>query len=279
MMSHTHPGWNWILLPLTGLILLTGCDASFQPIDDDAGLFSVYGYLTLSGGPHFLRVKDLDTPLTPDSTRVLDATVTLKNLSTGRTETLTDSIVLFEGIYTHNFRADQDVQPATRYRITITQGDGKTRATATMPEETEVDIEPNGAVGCVQNVFVNFQNVSRKRLLQMSVGIPWRGPLNWVRVSDFYSGDDGALIGQFNPASIVRRVVSERVLGTVGFQPEKFCSLLDRNRIYVAYTRFGPDWPADSVRADPTRSAVKNGLGTFGGLDRDTLVKSITPSP
>lgn len=269
-----HTGWTWMFILFSGL-LVTGCDSTLQPFDEDAGLFSVYGYLTLSGSQHFLRVRDLDAPLLPDSTRTLDATVTLKNLSTGQTETLTDSIVVYEGVYTHNFRSAQDIQPATQYRITIEQDGKRTHATATMPEKTKVGIEPKGKIRCTQSVYVTFQNVPEKRLLQMSVGIPWRNHLNWVEASDFDTGTNGNLIERFDAASIARAVMPERILSTVGFQSEKFCSLFDENRVYIAFTHYGPDWPADSIRTNPTQSAVQNGLGTFGGLHRDTLVKTI----
>lgn len=274
-MPPKHLGWTRIAIPVVGLFLLVGCDSSLQPIDEDAGLFSVYGYLSLTKNQHFLRIKDLGTPLLPDSTRTINATVTLTNLATGQSETLTDSVVSFKGVFTHNFRSDQAIQPDTRYRITVEQGGGQTQATATMPEKTKVDFDPSGPIKCTESVFVNFRNVPEKRLLRMSVGIPWRNHRNWVPQSNFDTGAGETLIERFDAASIARAVIPERILGTVGFQAEKFCSLLDDNKIYVAYTHFGPDWPADSVRTNPTQSTVKNGLGIFGGLHRDTLMKTI----
>jgi hypothetical protein len=52
--------------------------------------------------------------------------------------------------------------------------------------------------------------------------------------------------------------------------------LLKNNYMRVAYTHFGPDWPADSIVANPLGSNVEGGLGIFGGLHRDTLRQAIT---
>jgi len=257
---------------LGGLLLLAGCDTTLAPFAEETGVASVYGVLTLSEGPSFIRVKNLNDPLIGDSTRTLDATVTLTNRETGATETLADSIVVFDGVYTHNFRADLDIQEETTYRITVDHPDGRARATATMPESTRVDVRPEGPVACTQRVRLLFQNVPKPCLIRAEVGIPWRNDIHWIDLETSQSGN--APVGRVTPSSALREVVPESVLLSVG-PPAEYCSLLF-GPVRIAYTHLGPDWPRDSVVADPFDSEVENGLGVFGGVHRDTILKPTT---
>lgn len=260
-------------IALAGLVLWGGCDNTLDPFAEDNGLFSVYGYLTLSGNQHYIRVRNLNDPLVEDSTRVLDATVTLENLSTGTTETLTDSVIIFEGTHTHNYRTDQDIHAATTYRLTVERADGRTTtATATMPQQTKVEVVGPSTVSCTQDLQFFFQNVSHPRLLRISVGINWDDQWHWTR--DQALGRDTLATYGFVPWRIVERTLPGPVLNTVE-DPEDYCTLLDDNEIRITYTHFGPDWPADSVLANPVESSVNNGLGVFGGLHRDTLTQSV----
>ncbi len=258
---------------LLGLLLLGGCDTTFDPFAEETGVASIYGVLTLSDAPSFIRVKNLNAPLVGDSTRVLDATVTLTNQETGATETLTDSVVVFDGVYTHNFRTDLGLQGETTYRITVESPNGRVRATATLPESTRVDVRPTGAVSCTQQVQIFFQNVSAPRFVRAEVGIPWRNDVHWI---DLETSQTGSVpVGRVTPSSALRQVVPESVLLSVG-PPEEYCSLLF-GPLRIAYTHFGPDWPPDSVVADPFASRVENGLGVFGGIHRDTVRTPTTP--
>lgn len=257
---------------LLGLLLLGGCDSTFNPFAEETGVASIYGVLTLSDGPSFIRVKNLNDPLIGDSTRTLDATVTLTNRETGATETLSDSVVVFDGVYTHNFRTDLDLQQKTTYRITVDHPNGRAQATATLPESTRVDVRPTEAVSCTQQVQVFFQNVSAPRFVRAEVGIPWRSDLRWI---DLETSQTGSVpVGRVTPSAALRRVVPESILLSVG-PPEEYCSLLF-GPLRIAYTHFGPDWPSDSVVADPFASRVENGLGVFGGIHRDTVRKPTT---
>lgn len=261
---------------IAGVALLTGCDNSVDAFEEDAGLFSIHGYLSLSGNEHFIRVKDLNEPLVGDSTRAIDATVTLENLTTGQVETLTDSIVAFEGVYTHNFRTDQDIQPATRYRVSVERPDGRTaRATATMPPRTEVALDPEEPTDCTEALVVRFRNVQEVRLLRVSVGFVWRNQLNWVDLDEPTVGSEGTPVFSFAPATILDGVFPTSLKRNLGFDQERYCNQLNEDDFRVAYTRFGPDWPADSVLTDPLASSVENGIGVFGGLQRDTLTQRV----
>lgn len=261
-----------------GLLLLTGCDASLTAFERDTGLYSVHGYLTLSQNQHFLRIKDLKSPVTPDSTRMLDATVTLTNVSTGQRETLTDSIVVLDQVFTHNFRTDQDIQPGATYRLTVERpSGGATQATATMPRNTEVEImPPSGTVECTEGITLYFRGIRGESRVQVSGGVVWDGSVRWTRNDLEVPGEDSvSTTGGYRPSKIVREVVPEAVWSSIQ-EPGDYCRVLDERIVKVAYTHFGPGWPADSVLGNPAQSTVENGLGVFTGLRRDTVTRVIS---
>lgn len=260
---------------LVGLTLLLGCETSLEPIDKEAGLFSIYGYLNLTKEPHHLRIRNLKDPIFDDSAGGVDATVRLEHLETGATEVLNDSLVLFQGVQTHNFRSEMDIQPTDKYRIVVEREDGEsTQATATMPPVTEVDDRPSGSAICTEHFEFRFPNVPDPRFVQIKAGIRWPDRWRWVPIDKPTVGDDGTLTVAFSLTTIIRRIIPERTLISIG-PPKEYCELLSKKAMRLAYTHFGPDWPPDSLLADPVASQVENGLGVFGGLHRDTLEKKI----
>jgi hypothetical protein len=261
----------WMPLTVAVLFLALGCDNTFDPFNEDSREFSINGTITLSEDRDFIRIKDLKNPLNQDSTRVLDATVTLTNERTGDTLPLRDSVVVFDGVFTHNFWTDRPIQPGAKYQLVVERPDGRASwVSATMPKRTILNVDPaKDSVGCANGIVLNFENVPRARLLEISVGVKWNEEWRWV-------DEDIPTTFGFLPASIVESAVPDFVLEE--FEDEEFfCTVLDDDTIQVAFTHFGPDWPADSVIADPTASNVENGLGIFGGLERDTLSKTILP--
>jgi hypothetical protein len=264
------------VVALLGLVLGAGCDTSIEPFAEERSLYSVYGYLTLSGSQHTIRVRNLNAPVLEGSTRTFAGTVTLENLATGTAETLADSLVFFQGVATHNFQTEQDIQPRTQYRLSVERPDGRTaQTTATMPPFTELDLAPEATVGCTDRITAAFQNVPEPRLVRVTVGFSWRRQLRWISLDAPSDSTQGTVTYTFTPATLLERILPERVQGTVGQDPARFCTLLDDDLVRIAYAHFGPDWPADSIVADPLRSNIENGLGVFGGLHRDTLTRSV----
>lgn len=261
-----------IAVALVVSLLFGACDARLEPYAENTGFFSIYGYLTVSDAPHYIRVRNLNDLVLDDSTQPLDATVLLKNLDTGATETLIDSVVVHDGVYTHNFRSEMDVEPKTTYEVSVERSDGRTsRATATMPPVTNVEVEPTGDAACDARLRVEFPDIDQKRFIRASVGLKYANTLEWYNI-DLTELPTGGLRQRFQPASFVDEVVPDNITPIVDCDAARYCSLLDDKKIRIAYTHFGPDWPADSVLADPLHSDVTNGTGVFGGLRRDTVV-------
>jgi hypothetical protein len=299
LFAHRPPS-AWVFVALIGLLLHFGCDTTLEPFDDETGTFSIRGYLSISDDTHFFRIKDLSNPLVEDSARTLDVAVTMENLTAGTSTVLEDSVVVFEGVYTHNFRYDQAVHPEATYRITVEHADGRTaQSTATMPPITDVVPDSVGTtarlkseqrggqapsenltvrsdtvdvIPCNGTVVYSFRNVPERRLLRFLVEVDWRRGRQWVEVDNPTVGPDGTPINGFQPSAIIASVVPTRELAAV----QHACELLKENTMRVAYTHFGPDWPADSIVTDPLGSNVESGLGIFGGLHRDTLYQRVT---
>jgi hypothetical protein len=262
-----------VVFALLGLAVTAGCDTSIQPFADETGLYSVYGYLAVAERQHTVRVRKLNDPVADDANSMLDATVTLENLTTGTTETLADSVVTFDGTDTHNFQVRQPIQPENTYRLTVRRSDGRVaQATATTPPVTDVDIElQNAPVGCGENdaIILYFRNVPRGELLRLAIGVRWDGAVRWVeRDIDVSYG--------FKTRDAVREAIPRSVWRSANGSA---CSLLDDPIMRLAYTHLGPDWPSDSLGADPLTSNVENGLGRFGGLHRDTLTQVLNTTP
>lgn len=261
-----------ILALLAATFLVASCDVSLNPFAEDTGLFSIYGYLTPSDGPHYIRVKNLNDAVLDEEGDSLRAEVQLGNLASGETEVLVDSVVVFDGLATHNFRSEMDIELDKTYQVTVVRDDGRQgRATATMPRLTVADVVPESGAACFNAVRVDFPRIDKMRFIDAKVGLKYAGDVQWVNVPVVENFGEGLII-RFAPASYVDEVVPRTVTPFVDCDPKRYCNLLDDKKIRIAYTHFGPNWPADSALTDPLQSEVTNGTGVFGGLRRDTLL-------
>lgn len=256
-----------LVLLVSVVVLFPGCDNSVNILDRDTGLYSIYGALDIYADVNHIRVKNLNTPLVGDSTRTIGATVTLKNLRTGTSEILRDSIIQFENVYTHNFRTTLEIMPDTEYRITIEHSDGRTaRATATTPHIAETDAVPEGE-DCETPIRVQFEPVASPNAIEAELGFDYGGLQHWTPVFKTRSSDS-------NPDLVFLQFTPKQLLDAV-FKPdsplggkEVWCHELDNNKIYARYTHFGPDFggdtPSDSLN-------VPGGIGVFGGFYEDSF--------
>ena len=256
-------------------LLWTGCDNTFDPVAERSQSFSVYGFLNLSDDKHFVRVKDTERPVPADTTRKLDVTVSLQNQSTGETMTLQDSVVEFDGIYTHNFWLEKDIQPKSEYRLTVEGGNGTyVDATARLPPQTDVKVTPPVA-RCTETIQVAFPNMSDVTRIQAEVGFRWEGQWHWTAlpIPSPSSDIETSFIPEIpepeeDEAGVIERLINDPAL----YEVDNHCALLDDGKFYVAYTHLGPDWPTQSPVVNPLETeSVDGGLGAFGGLHRDTL--------
>ena len=148
---------------LFGLLCLmiyfaTGCENTFDPFNEDEGYYSIFGDLDLHADTNFVRVRDLNTPLNEDTTAQIDATVTLTNLDTGTSEVLTDSLITFEGVSTHNFYTGTEIKEANEYKIQVDGPDGKSVSmNAVTPYDSDITIDTgNVEDGCDAQITITL---------------------------------------------------------------------------------------------------------------------------
>lgn len=268
---------------LGAFLFLGGCDNTLDPISDE-GAFTIHGALNASTERQFIRVRDLNSPLTAKTTRKLDATVRVENLETGAITSFQDSVVAFGGVYTHNFWADLDVQPNTEYRVVVDRSDGaSSEAAMTTPPVVEVNRRPTEG-HCLNRFSIRFRGVKELNLIRAQVGFRYQGRAFWVPwPSSFGSASSTADVHVlFQPETVLATQIESQDNPSTRFRVEPRCLKLSDNQIYVAFQHLGPAWSGHlpgNLSYDPTESdVVENGLGFFGGLREDTVSVTVDTS-
>jgi len=246
--SHRQVTSIVLLLPL---LIIVGCENRVEVLDRSKGSFSVYGGLNLFSDTNYVRVKDLNQPLTDDSTRRLDATVTLTNLSTGTSQTLVDSVRTFDGVNTHNFRTTLDIEPQTSYRVTVEDDSRRTQETTIAPQIATVDAGPTGRV-CNVPIRITFDGVEDPENLEVAVGVEYRGRERWTFPGepDDVEGEDQVSV-EFMPIRILDGIFQQ--CGPFGSLREVWCHDLSRNDLLIRYTHFGEEPEANTDNSNQQR--------------------------
>lgn len=250
-----------LTLLVLGLII-NSCANTIDPIDEETGIYGIYGVLNPKHEINKIRVKDLNVPYTEEATRNIDAEVTLENLEIGEA-TLIDSIALrnFEGVFLHNFIYEQPVIPDTEYRLTVRRSDGvsvsllaKTptrpmpRITPENPEcDTDITFELDPTNNSTVEYLIGFKiSPDSLRLLFPEQVLKDPDPM-------------GSNISfTFNP---------QGEIDSKPFFSEQTCEDYFENAVYIVFTHYGPGFyerlnaPFDIVESTKR----------FGSLYTDTL--------
>lgn len=259
---------NYCFAILVFLLAFSGCDNSLDPLDEERGGYSIYGYLNLYKDVNYIRVKNLNTSIDQDTTSEIDAEVTFENLENGLTQTLEDTIVEFDGLKTHNFQTTLDINPETKYRVKVERADGRiTTATATAPAIAERDLIPKQA-DCMTYFHLSFEPVLSEFDIIVDFGFHYNTETYWVRANEFLHESENKATISVTPFRIL-----EDVFG-VGIPPQNwqynegeiFCHELDDDIFEVRYTHYGPDL-FDNTISDTLQ--IPGGAGRFGALYRD----------
>ena len=160
-------------------LMLFACDNSIDPIDEDTGIFSIYGVFKLNEESNYIRIRDLNAPFTAEATQELDATVTLENRTANSVQTLESERTEHEGVYLHNFVVNGELEHDTEYRLTARRSNGaSTSVTVITPTRTggnasptnqdcytpiEVEFTPVNVGTIVYNIGFDFSNLRRFR--------------------------------------------------------------------------------------------------------------------
>lgn len=255
----------------------SGCDNSLDPLDEERGVYSIYGYLNIYEDINYIRVKNLNTSLQQDTTDQIDAEVTFENLDSGLTETLEDTIVEFEGIKTHNFKTTIDIKPETKYRVEVERSDGRTTsATATAPPIAKTDVNPVGA-NCTTPVDISFEPVQNQLALKVDIGFDYNNTTYWVRSNRFITDSEDKITISVTPFRILEEVFAVPPAPNNSYQEgEVFCHELNSDIFKVHYSHYGPDLFTNTI-SDTLR--IPGGTGRFGALYKDSFSFKIDTTP
>lgn len=271
----------WVIIPVL-LILSLGCDNSLNPLDEDKGNFSIYGYLDLDKKINYIRVKNLNTTFREDTGGNIDAEVTLTNLDEGITETLQDTIVVFDGVKTHNFRTTIDIRPGTAYKVSAESSGGrKTTAKATAPLRAETGVMPK-VPNCTTRVNLSFNPVETVFSLKLEIGFEYKQDMFWVTMNDYIADSEGGVTASFEPWTVLKKVfeVVEEDEITRGQSPfddvldegEVFCHQLDSEFYYARYSHYSPKLFQNTIS---DTLAIPDGAGRFGAFYSDSFTFKI----
>jgi hypothetical protein len=260
------PSGNVLLVLLAGLVALcAGCEDNFDPLNQERDDYTVYGALNLYADVNHVRVRNLDAPFTADSTRELDVTVTLTDEGRGVTETLQDSVVQYENVNTHNFRALMDIRPETQYRLTVRpdRGEDTLQVTTTTPRIAERSAEPTG-MDCETPIQLTFDPVQSPQDIKVVVGFRHKGEREETEVQMESADAPDQITTTFTPKEVLN--TPPPCVPPEYEPPPTWCHDLDTAKLYIKYIHFGPEstWlpEADSV-------SLSGGTGAFRSYYRD----------
>jgi hypothetical protein len=282
-----------LLILLVGYAISSvGCsDNKIDPFEDNAGLFSVYGALSLHESPNYIRVKDLTQEFFSDSARSIGAEVTFEDLQSGSIATLQDTVVKISGEYTHNFILNQNLQPNRSYRLNVEHPSGESVSSiATTPGITQISVSAAENVSCLDFIGVSFKNVKFPEDIRMSVGFEYQGIIRWqiigrvVQLKLQEENDEKSF--RAPTMDLLMEVFPHPRLGDPRVNqhellPVVLCHELSSDTVYVDYFHFGPEWIdyEEEFTTDPLNSIdVQGGLGFLGAFRRDTFTYTIDRS-
>lgn len=261
-----------------GVLLLGGCDASVEPtVSSDQYRYSMYGILNPAQDTQWVRVEPLAEPTSAGAPEELDVTVTLKNVDTGQTWGLRDSLTeVFRDEFQHNFWTTAPITASTSYQLTVQNAEGETTSasTTTPAGPPSIDVRGSIALPCTSprgaNQFeVVVKEVEELAALRMEYYQSVLGPteiFDFDHYDDVEETDNGyrAVVNYFQDLQSARR------------NPQRSC-LADSAKVIAAAG--GPDWPEWGRYSQATISQiarpdsftnVDGGHGIVAGVYLDT---------
>ncbi len=293
MSSATKTLLHFLLVSV--LLLGYGCDdRTIDPLEENFGTFSVYGAISLTESPNYVRVRDVTKPFLTDSAEDFNGTVLFEDLQAGTSTELQDTVIDFGGNFARNFKIEQPIQPQKEYRLTVEGSDGRTvTSTVETPQITNVETLPTpgtDSLFCETQITFIYENVVEPEDILMEVGftdndgVLWWNPINIVDKPEHVPGRDEMrlkisprqmMVAVFPPPGIDNPSIDPRILF-----PTVSCNDLQNTVMRFRYTHFSKEW--DPIRypdgpLDPLSSPmVENGLGVFGAILEGSFKLTLT---
>lgn len=272
-----------IVILLFAIITFSSCDdRAINPFENIQGLYSVYGALEVGNSENYVRVRRVDTPLLADSTS-FKGVVTFTNLETGESEVLQDSVINYNGNYTHNFKVNELIMPDQQYKIEVESPEGEiTESVASTPTPASFELVPDpfgagSSVSCNTEVEFTFENVKDPEFVRMDIGFDHGGRMNWATLDfvdrlEHVPGEDKMTV-VLSPTHMLVEVFppplpDDPFIDPKTLRPTVNCFQVSDRRVHIRYYHMGKEWnavlPTRTGSIDIESDAVNNGLGFFG---------------
>lgn len=272
-------------------VLIISCDTEriINPFEESIGTYSVYGAVELNEELNLIRIRDVSIPFLADSSLGYDdIDVSLTEVGSGRSISLRDTTIDYNGNYTLNFVVEEDLQSRIAYNFAIRYNEDEiVQSTFTMPGVGGLTISRDPVQNCYHKVRFTWDNVLAPEYILAEAGVNYEGQTYWGEVERVDEPDHVPGTNTMDMELTVRNLLVDIFPPPIGgegstsappefWPPEVECFELDNNEIYIRYIHFGPEWEqfeeTDYYIFDMLDSGqIENGIGFLGGIRRGML--------
>ncbi len=266
-------------------VTISGCDdRTIDAFEEQQGLYSIYGALEVGSSTNYIRIRKVDTPLLADST-AFEGTVTFTDLETGFSTELNDTIVEYNGNFTHNFLIDQLIEYDREYLVQVESPDGDiTESIASTPQQSTVQFLPSDNINCETELTFSFSNVVEPEFIRMDIGVSYQGVFrqSTLEFVDQIRHKDGAdeMYVELSPRHMLVEIFPPPLPDNTSIDPKTLnptvtCFQIEPRTFLLDIYHFGKEWdgalPSRSANLDIESGDIQNGLGFFGGYSKQTV--------
>lgn len=245
-------------------LLVSQCDATLDPLDQSNGSFSVHGTVNMDNEIHFFRVNDLKATLQQETVPAIDARVTLENITTGNSVVLPDSMVNFDGVFTHNFFTE-DIEYGNIYELTVERlsGRGTIKGRWTTPRRASMEIEglPAERTGCNDPITMTYAPVSEISEIDLRIFRLGDPEIKSFRPPFVKHETDESVTAVFTMYDISKAIYGVYTRDCRNFEAG--------GQLLFKLTHYGPDYFEDNITGG-INDQIKVGL--FGALYKEESI-------
>jgi len=267
---------SYSAITIAVLLLLTGCNPTFNPIKKNDKYYSIFGYLNASADTQYVRIEKLRDSLFTDTPTHLDAKVELTNLSTGQSATMHDSVFHLSIGKVHNYYTTLPINPHQKYKLEVSNRTNTTSAKIKIPGTFPAPTLVNGTgyqlileirdidrLVAVKAVYYTYRNCTRPSCPDQ----PSIVRSSFQHLADTVHTRNGTIEARIDKSGDLQKI-EEQYYSTVAYTVSK---------INVVIAAGNADWPNfleldnETVAHPGTASNVEGGTGLLGGIVSDTV--------
>ncbi|MEQ9265773.1 MAG: hypothetical protein RLN81_11160 [Balneolaceae bacterium] len=243
-------------LTTTALISL-GCSSVVETQEERSdNFYSIYGVLEISKPENFIRIHDNRIPLWESSSEKLDIEVILQDMSNQEEEALTDLVVPFDGMYTHNFSVLTPIKFDNVYQLKLADRNGfKDSILVKTPQPTTADVFIPQVRCDLINLEFTFDPVDYEAGEILDFRLEFEHLENTYGLTETYKPDFITDNGKVKLILGLEHSINKG-LGTLWFGYQS-CKDLKINEFILYYSHYGEE-------LNPPEFTIEEGGGFFG---------------